>query len=80
MNNVAVHALLVGAGFLAGTAGIAALKSKPAHDLAVACTVQGMRAKEGYKSLVEEAKAQFDDIQAEADYKLSQSKAAKAAE
>ena len=47
--------LLVGAGFLLGTLGVKALTSEPAKK----CYVQG---------IVEEAKAQVDDIVAEATY------------
>lgn len=72
MNDAGRNSLLIGAGFLLGTVGLAALKSKPAHDLYVGAAVQGMRAQAGYRDIVEEARAQFDDIVAEADYRYSQ--------
>lgn len=62
------HALLVGAGFLLGTAGLKALQSEPAKRLAVSGVAAGMRAKAGYEDIVEQAKAQVDDIVAEAEY------------
>ena len=61
-------AILVGAGFLAGTAGVKAVTSKTARNIYVKGLVQGLKAKENCESLVEEAKAQFDDIMAEAEY------------
>ena len=66
------HWLLVGAGFLAGTAGIKFLKSRPFHDAMVAAAVQGMKAKAEYEGIVEAAKAQYDDIMAEADFRVAQ--------
>ena len=62
------HGILVGAGFLLGTLGVKALKSEPAHKAAVATNAQGLKLKEGAESLVDEAKAEFDDILAEAGY------------
>lgn len=61
-------AILVGAGFLAGTAGVKAVTSKTARKIYVKGLVQGLKAKENCETLVEEAKAQFDDIMAEAEY------------
>lgn len=60
------HGILVGAGFLLGTLGVKALKSEPAHKAAVATIAQGLKLKEGAESLADEAKAEFDDILAEA--------------
>ncbi len=60
--------ILVGAGFLIGTLGVKALKSEPAHKAAVYTIAQGLKAKEGAETLVDEAKAEFDDILAEAGY------------
>ena len=59
-------AILVGAGFLAGTAGVKAVTSKTARKIYVKGLVQSLKAKENCESLVEEAKAQFDDLMAEA--------------
>ena len=62
------HSLLVGAGFLLGTVGMKVLKSEAVHDLAVQGVAAGMRVRNGYQDVVEAAKAQVDDIVAEADY------------
>ena len=56
--------LLVGAGFLLGTVGVKALTSTTAKK----CYVQGLRAKATYENIVEQAKAEVDDIVAEATY------------
>ena len=69
------HFALVGAGFLAGTLGVKLVKSKAFHEALVAATVQGMKARAGYQDFVEQAKAQYDDIMAEADYRIAQEKA-----
>ena len=60
--------LLVGAGFLLGTIGAKAVQSEPARKLAVKSVAQGMKIKEGAETLVDEAKAEFDDIVNEASY------------
>ena len=62
------HGIFVGAGFLLGTLGVKALKSEPAHKAAVYTIAQGLKAKESAETLVDEAKAEFDDILAEAGY------------
>lgn len=62
------HALLVGAGFLAGTLGLKAVTSDAAKRLAVQGVAAGMRVKAGYEDVIEQAKAQVDDIVAEAAY------------
>ena len=59
---------LLAGGFLAGTLGIKILTSQPARDLYVQGVAAGMRAKASYQDIVEEAKAQVDDIVAEATY------------
>lgn len=66
------HGILVGAGFLLGTLGIKALKSEPAHKAAVATTAQVLKLKEGAESIVDEAKAEIDDILAEAGYEKAE--------
>lgn len=60
--------LLVGAGFLLGTVGIKALTSPQARKCYVKGVACGLRAKESYERIVEEAKAEVDDIVAEASY------------
>ncbi len=60
--------LLVGAGFLLGTVGVKAIKSKPAKKLLVQAAVQGMRVKDEAETLIDQAKAEFDDVIAQASY------------
>lgn len=60
--------LLVGAGFLMGTVGVKALTSQTAKKCYVQGVAQGLRAKSCYENIVEQAKAQVDDIVAEASY------------
>lgn len=61
-------ALLVGSGVLLGTLGVKALTSKPAKRLYVQAVAGGLRAKASYEDIVEQAKAEVDDIVAEASY------------
>lgn len=68
MQNRTRNGLLVGAGFLAGTLGLKALTSKTAKKCYVQGMAQGIRAKKCYEDIVEQAKAQVDDIVAEANY------------
>ena len=60
--------LFTGLGFLIGTVGIAALTSDTAKKGYVHAMAQGMKAKKGYQDIVEEAKAEYDDIVAQATY------------
>ena len=61
--------ILIGAaGFLAGSVGLKAVTSDTARRLYVKGLVQGMKVKDTCESLVEEAKAEFDDLMAEAEY------------
>ncbi|WP_415979747.1 DUF6110 family protein [Adlercreutzia equolifaciens] len=60
--------LLVLGGFLLGTAGVKAASSRPAHQAYVRATVCGLQAKDYVSRVVDEAKAQCDDIMAEAQY------------
>lgn len=60
--------LLVGAGFLLGSVGVKALTSNKAKQVYVKGIVQGMRAKEEVQTMVDEARAEFDDLLAEAGY------------
>ena len=73
-------AILVGAGFLAGTAGVKAVTSKTARKIYVKGLVQSLKAKENCESLVEEAKAQFDDLMAETEYQAKDAEGAECAE
>lgn len=79
MEKKTFNALLVGSGFLAGTLGLKALTSKTAKKCYVQGVAKGLQVKQGYQNIVEQAKAQVDDIMAEANYiNLSQSEKAEA--
>ena len=60
--------LLVGAGFLLGTVGVKALTSTTAKKCYVQGVAQGLRAKATYENIVEQAKAEVDDMVAKASY------------
>lgn len=62
------YGLLVGAGFLAGSVGLKALMSPAAKRVYVQGIAKGLQAKSCYEGIVEQAKAQVDDIVAEAHY------------
>ncbi len=62
------HSLLVAAGVVAGVLVPKAVASEQAHKLAVNAVAAGMRVKSGYQDIVEQAKAQVDDIVSEAEY------------
>lgn len=62
------NALLLGAGFLLGTVGVKVLTSPAAKRVYVQGVAQGLRAKSTYEDIVEQAKAEVDDIMAEAAY------------
>ena len=62
------HSLLVAAGAVLGVVVPKVLASEPAHQAAVNVVAAGMRVKAGYQDIVEKAKAQADDIVAEAEY------------
>ncbi len=62
------NGLLVGGGFLLGTLGLKALTSETAKKCYVQGIAQGMRAKSAYETMVEQAKAEVDDMMAEATY------------
>lgn len=59
---------LLGAGFLLGSIGLKALTSQQAKKCYVQGVAQGLRAKAAYENIVEQAKAEVDDIVAEANY------------
>ena len=54
--------LLVGGGFLLGTAGIKLLTSAPVKNACVQGIACGMRVKNCYQDMVEQAKANVDDM------------------
>jgi hypothetical protein len=62
------HGILVGADFLLSTLGTKVLTSKTAKKGYVKAMVCGMQAKDELATLVDEAKAEFDDLMAEAGY------------
>lgn len=69
------YALFTGLGFLMGTAGIKAATSETARKGYVHAMAQGMMAKSEYENIVEQAKAEYDDIKAEASYLAGAGKA-----
>ena len=72
--------LWTGLGFLIGTVGLKAATSQTAKKGYVHAMAQGMKAKAGYENIVEQAKAEFDDMKAEAEYIAVSDKDVKAAE
>lgn len=60
--------LLVLGGFLLGTVGVKAVKSRPAHKAAVRATVCGLQAKDYVSYVIDTTKAECDDIMAEAKF------------
>lgn len=62
------NGLLVAGGFLLGTVGVKALSSETAKKGYVQAVACGIRAKNSYDAIVEQAKAQVDDIVSEASY------------
>ena len=72
--------LLTGLGFLIGSVGLKAVTSDTAKKGYVHAMAQGMRAKAEYQNMVEQAKAEFDDMKAEAAYIAVSDKDVKAAE
>ena len=74
------NALFTGLGFLIGTVGIKAATSTTAKKGYVHAMAQGMKAKAEYENMVEQAKAEFDDLKAEAEYIAISDKDVEAAE
>ena len=62
------NALFTGLGFLLGSVGLKAATSDTARKGYVHAMAQGMRAKNEYQNMVEQAKAEYDDIVSEASY------------
>ena len=62
------NCLFTGLGFLIGTVGLKAATSQTAKKGYVHAMAQGMKAKSEYESMVEQAKAEFDDMKAEAEF------------
>jgi len=72
--------LWTGLGFLIGTVGLKAATSQTAKKGYVHAMAQGMKAKAEYNNIVEQAKAEFDDMKAEAEFIAVSDKDVKAAE
>ena len=72
--------LFTGLGFLIGTVGLKAATSPTARRGYVHAMAQGMRARAEYENMVEQAKAEFDDMKAEAEFIAVSDKDVKAAE
>ncbi len=68
MQSVTKNILFTGLGFLIGTAGLKAATSQTAKKGYVHAMAQSMKAKSSYESMVEQAKAEFDDMKAEAEF------------
>ena len=68
MESITRCGILVGVGFLLGTLGVKAAKSNAARQVAVKGIAAGMRAKAGYENMIEQARAEVDDMVAEASY------------
>lgn len=62
------NALFTGLGFLIGTVGLKAVTSDTAKKGYVHAMAQGMKCKSEYENIVEQAKAEYDDIKAQATY------------
>ena len=62
------NTLLVSGGFLLGTAGVKLLKSEPVKNACVQGVACGIRLKNGSQDMVEQAKAEVDDMVAKATY------------
>ena len=75
MKKSTFNALLIGGGFLLGTAGMKAVTTAPAKRAYVQGIACGIRAKNCYQDMVEQAKAEVDDMVAEATYLTSKPKA-----
>ncbi|HAM16314.1 MAG TPA: DUF1490 domain-containing protein [Eggerthellaceae bacterium] len=68
MERATKNALFTGLGFLIGTVGLKAATSKAAKKGYVHVMAQGMKAKHEYETIVEKAKAEYDDMVAEASF------------
>ena len=71
MKKCTFNTLLVAGGFALGTVGVKALTSETAKKGYVQAVAAGIRAKNSYDEIVEQAKAQVDDIVSEATYLTS---------
>lgn len=74
------NGLLIVGGFLLGTLGVKALCPDTAKNGYVQAAAVGMRAKNSYDKIVEQAKAEVDDIVSEVSYLSKDTSTSKAAE
>ncbi len=74
------NCLFTGLGFLIGTVGLKAAMSQTAKKGYVHAMAQGRKAKAEYNNIVEQAKAEFDDMKAEAEFIAVSDKDVKKAE
>lgn len=74
------NGLLIAGGFLLGTLGVKALCPDTAKNWYVQAAAAGMRAKNSYEKIVEQAKAEVDDIVSEVSYLSKDTSTSKAAE
>lgn len=74
------NGLLIVGGFLLGTLGVEALCPDTAKNGYVQAAAVGMRAKNSYDKIVEQAKAEVDDIVSEVSYLSKDTSTSKAAE
>lgn len=72
--------ILVGAGFVLGSLGMKAITSAPAKKLYVKGIACGMKTKECVQTMIDEAKAEVDDLVAEASYEVAACKEEESAE
>ncbi len=68
MERCTKNVLFTGLGFLIGTIGLKAATSETARKGYVHVMAQGIKAKSEYENMVEQAKAEYDDMKAEATY------------
>lgn len=66
------HIALVAIGAVAGSVGTKILTSEPAKKVYVKGVVAGMCVRDSVSQVIEEAKAQFDDVCAQAEYERTQ--------
>ena len=74
------HWMIAGLGFLAGSVGVKALTSDTAKRGYVHAMARGMKCKAEYEGMIERAKAEYDDMVAEASYIVATDDDVKAAE
>ena len=80
MKNGTRNCLFTVLGFLIGTVGLKAATSETAKKGYVHAMAQGMKAKSEYADMIEQAKAEFDDMKAEAEFVAVSEEDVKAAE